>query len=297
MKLEFKDLFKSYDKKEVLKGLSFEVEGGRPLAFLGRNGAGKTTTIRILMDVIKKDSGSIILDGTEFKAKNFKIGYLPEERGMYQKVNILEQLIYFAELKGYDPETAKKSARELLERVGLSDYEKRKLEVLSKGNQQKVQISQALLGDPDIIIMDEPFSGLDPINSNLLKELILEKAVENKLTLFSSHQMGYVDEICKDIAVLSDGVCQVNDSIENVKRKLAGEKVFVIPYDFDLNEYVNLLDSKGYVGNVEKDRVVVDLENKNREQFMKDISELGPVVDSYGLYKPTLSDIFLKFAR
>lgn len=297
MKLEFRDLYKSYDKKEVLKGLSFQVESGRPMAFLGRNGAGKTTTIRILMDVIKKDGGEIFLDGTLFKAKNFKIGYLPEERGMYQKVNILEQLIYFAELKGYDPETAKKSARELLERVGLQDYEKRKLEVLSKGNQQKVQISQALLGDPDIVIMDEPFSGLDPINSNLLKELILEKAVDNKLTLFSSHQMGYVDEICKDIAVLSDGVCQVNDSIENVKRKLAGEKVFVVPYDFDLNEYVRLLEGKGYEGNIEKDKVVVDLENKNREQFMKDISELGPVVDSYGLYKPTLSDIFLKFAR
>lgn len=297
MKLEFKDLYKSYDKKEVLKGLSFHVESGRPMAFLGRNGAGKTTTIRILMDVIKKDGGEITLDGTPFKAKDYKIGYLPEERGMYQKVNILEQLIYFAELKGYDPETAKKSARELLERVGLSEYEKRKLEVLSKGNQQKVQISQALLGDPDIIIMDEPFSGLDPINSNLLKELILEKAGDNKLTLFSSHQMGYVDEICKDIAVLSNGVCQVNDSIENVKREMAGAKVFVVPYDFDLNEYCTLLEKIGYEGTIDKEKVVVDLKDKNREQFMKDISELGPVVDSYGLYKPTLSDIFLKYAR
>ena len=235
MILEFKNLYKSYDKKEVLKGLSFKAESGRPLAFLGRNGAGKTTTIRILMDVIKKDGGEITIDGTPFRAKDFKIGYLPEERGMYQKVNILEQLIYFAELKGYNPEVAKKSARELLERVGLADYEKRKLEVLSKGNQQKVQISQALLGNPDIIIMDEPFSGLDPINSNLLKELILEKAGDNKLTLFSSHQMGYVDEICKDIAVLSDGVCQVNDTIENVKRELAGNKVYVIPFETDLN--------------------------------------------------------------
>lgn len=297
MILEFKNLYKSYDKKEVLKGLSFKAESGRPLAFLGRNGAGKTTTIRILMDVIKKDGGEITIDGTPFRAKDFKIGYLPEERGMYQKVNILEQLIYFAELKGYNPEVAKKSARELLERVGLADYEKRKLEVLSKGNQQKVQISQALLGNPDIIIMDEPFSGLDPINSNLLKELILEKAGYNKLTLFSSHQMGYVDEICKDIAVLSDGVCQVNDTIENVKRELAGNKVYVIPFETDLNEYSEILSKMGYESTIEKERVVVDLTGKERENFLQDISKAGPVVDSYGLYKPTLSDIFLKYAR
>lgn len=297
MILEFKNLYKSYDKKEVLKGLSFKAESGRPLAFLGRNGAGKTTTIRILMDVIKKDGGEITIDGTPFRAKDFKIGYLPEERGMYQKVNILEQLIYFAELKGYNPEVAKKSARELLERVGLADYEKRKLEVLSKGNQQKVQISQALLGNPDIIIMDEPFSGLDPINSNLLKELILEKAGDNKLTLFSSHQMGYVDEICKDIAVLSDGVCQVNDTIEKVKRELAGNKVYVIPFETDLNEYSEILSKMGYESTIEKERVVVDLTGKERENFLQDISKAGPVVDSYGLYKPTLSDIFLKYAR
>lgn len=297
MILEFKNLYKSYDKKEVLKGLSFKAESGRPLAFLGRNGAGKTTTIRILMDVIKKDGGEITIDGTPFRAKDFKIGYLPEERGMYQKVNILEQLIYFAELKGYNPEVAKKSARELLERVGLADYEKRKLEVLSKGNQQKVQISQALLGNPDIIIMDEPFSGLDPINSNLLKELILEKAGDNKLALFSSHQMGYVDEICKDIAVLSDGVCQVNDTIENVKRELAGNKVYVIPFETDLNEYSEILSKMGYESTIEKERVVVDLTGKERENFLQDISKAGPVVDSYGLYKPTLSDIFLKYAR
>ena len=273
MILEFKDLYKSYDKKEVLKGLSFKAESGRPLAFLGRNGAGKTTTIRILMDVIKKDAGEITIDGAPFRAKDFKIGYLPEERGMYQKVNILEQLIYFAELKGYDPETAKKSARELLERVGLADYEKRKLEVLSKGNQQKVQISQALLGNPDIIIID------------------------NKLTLFSSHQMGYVDEICKDIAVLSGGVCQVNDTIENVKRELAGNKVYVIPFETDLNEYSEILSKMGYDSTIEKERVVVDLTGKERENFLQDISKAGPVVDSYGLYKPTLSDIFLKYAR
>ncbi len=277
MILEFKNLYKSYDKKEVLKGLSFKAESGRPLAFLGRNGAGKTTTIRILMDVIKKDGGEITIDGTPFRAKDFKIGYLPEERGMYQKVNILEQLIYFAELKGYNPEVAKKSARELLERVGLADYEKRKLEVLSKGNQQKVQISQA--------------------NSNLLKELILEKAGDNKLTLFSSHQMGYVDEICKDIAVLSDGVCRVNDTIENVKRELAGNKVYVIPFETDLNEYSEILSKMGYESTIEKERVVVDLTGKERENFLQDISKAGPVVDSYGLYKPTLSDIFLKYAR
>ncbi|MCI6609299.1 MAG: ATP-binding cassette domain-containing protein [Ezakiella sp.] len=297
MKLDFKDLRKAYADKEVLKGLSFQVESGNILAFLGKNGAGKTTTIRILMNVIKKDSGEITLDGVPFDRNNFRIGYLPEERGMYQKNKILDQLVYFGELKGYGKEEAKKSAKELLEKVGLAESMNKNLETLSKGNQQKVQIVEALMCEPDIIILDEPFSGLDPINSSILKELILEKSGKDKITLFSSHQMGYVDEICTDIAILTDGVCKVNDKIETIKRDMAKNKVFVIPFDFDLESYKNMLSEKNYKPEIKRDRIVVDLGNVKREEFLTDIAKLNVDVDSYGIYKPTIADIFMEYAR
>ncbi|MDD7761278.1 MAG: ATP-binding cassette domain-containing protein [Ezakiella sp.] len=297
MELVFHDLKKNYGKKEVLKGIDFKVESGRPLAFLGRNGAGKSTTIKVMMGVISRDGGEITLDGTPFSAKNFKIGYLPEERGMYQKVNILEQLIYFAELKGYNPEVAKRSSMDLLERVGLADYAKKKLEVLSKGNQQKVQIAQSLLGDPEIIIMDEPFSGLDPINSDLLKDLILERAVKDKLMFFSSHQMGYVDEICTDLAILNEGVVVVNESIDKLKRELAGNNVFITPFESSVEDLKSALEARDFDASLREDKVVVDLTNRTQDELMSELAGLNIKIDSYGVLKPTLSDIFINYAR
>lgn len=297
MELKLIDIDKSYGKNHVLKGISFDVQSGKPLAFLGRNGAGKSTTIKILMGVISKDGGKITLDGNDFSAKNFKIGYLPEERGMYQKVKILEQLIYFAELKGYSPHVAKKSALELLERVGLEDYAKKNLEVLSKGNQQKIQIAQSLIGDPDIIIMDEPFSGLDPINSNLLRDLILERAIKGKLMFFSSHQMGYVDEICEDIAILNGGQVVVNGSIDALKRKLAGNNVFLDLFEADNEKVKDELINFGFNASIKDEKIIVDLTDKSQNDLLNRVEELGLTIDSYGIFKPTLSDIFVEYAR
>lgn len=297
MELKLTDIEKSYGKNHVLKGINFSVHSGKPLAFLGRNGAGKSTTIKILMGVISKDAGNITIDGLDFSTKNFKIGYLPEERGMYQKVKILEQLIYFAELKGYSPHVAKKSAMELLERVGLQDYAKKKLEILSKGNQQKVQIAQSLIGDPDIIIMDEPFSGLDPINSNLLRDLILERAVKNKIMFFSSHQMGYVDEICEDIAILNQGEVVVNGSIDALKRKLAGNNVFLDLFEVDNEKVKDDLIASGFNASIKAEKIIVDLTDKTQSDLLKKVEEMGLTIDSYGIFKPTLSDIFVEYAR
>lgn len=297
MELKLIDIEKSYGKNHVLKGINFSVYSGKPLAFLGRNGAGKSTTIKILMGVISKDAGNITIDGLDFSTKNFKIGYLPEERGMYQKVKILEQLIYFAELKGYSPHVAKKSAMELLERVGLQDYAKKKLEILSKGNQQKVQIAQSLIGDPDIIIMDEPFSGLDPINSNLLRDLILERAVKNKIMFFSSHQMGYVDEICEDIAILNQGEVVVNGSIDALKRKLAGNNVFLDLFEVDNEKVKDDLIASGFNASIKAEKIIVDLTDKTQSDLLKKVEEMGLTIDSYGIFKPTLSDIFVEYAR
>lgn len=297
MELKLIDIDKSYGKNHVLHGISFNVESGRPLAFLGRNGAGKSTTIKILMGVISKDGGKITLNGEDFSAKNFKIGYLPEERGMYQKVKILEQLVYFAKLKGYDPHAAKKSALELLDRVGLEEYASKKLEVLSKGNQQKVQIAQSLIGDPEIIIMDEPFSGLDPINSNLLRDLILERAGKDKLMFFSSHQMGYVDEICDDLAILNGGRVVVNGSIEGLKRKMAGNNVYIDLLNVDNVGVARDLNEKGFVTSIKDEKIIVDLTDKNQAELLNAINEMGLKIDNYGIFKPTLSDIFVEYAR
>lgn len=297
MELKLIDIDKSYGKNHVLKGISFNVESGRPLAFLGRNGAGKSTTIKILMGVISKDGGKITLNGEDFSAKNFKIGYLPEERGMYQKVKILEQLVYFAKLKGYDPHAAKKSALELLNRVGLEEYANKKLEVLSKGNQQKVQIAQSLIGDPEIIIMDEPFSGLDPINSNLLRDLILERAGKDKLMFFSSHQMGYVDEICDDLAILNGGRVVVNGSIDGLKRKIAGNNVYIDLLNVDNVGVARDLNEKGFVTSIKDEKIIVDLTDKNQAELLNAINEMGLKIDNYGIFKPTLSDIFVEYAR
>jgi len=297
MELKLIDIDKSYGKNHVLHGISFNVESGRPLAFLGRNGAGKSTTIKIFMGVISKDGGKITLNGEDFSAKNFKIGYLPEERGMYQKVKILEQLVYFAKLKGYDPHAAKKSALELLDRVGLEEYANKKLEVLSKGNQQKVQIAQSLIGDPEIIIMDEPFSGLDPINSNLLRDLILERAGKDKLMFFSSHQMGYVDEICDDLAILNGGRVVVNGSIDGLKRKIAGNNVYIDLLNVDNVGVARDLNEKGFATSIKDEKIIVDLTDKNQAELLNAINEMGLKIDNYGIFKPTLSDIFVEYAR
>ena len=175
MKLEVKNLTKSFGEVEVLHGISFCLESGRAMGLLGRNGAGKTTTIRILMDVFKANSGTILMDGKPFCPKEYQIGYLPEERGLYPKKTVNEQLIYLAMLRGMSAKQAKENTKKWLARMGVLEYENRKLETLSKGNQQKVQLAQTLICDPDIVILDEPFSGLDPVNAQILKDVIKEQ--------------------------------------------------------------------------------------------------------------------------
>ena len=165
MKLEIKNLRKSFSGNEVLHGISFSVESGKALGLLGRNGAGKTTTIRILMDVFKCDSGEILFDGKPFIPRNHQIGYLPEERGLYPKKKVMDQIVYLATLRGISKKEAKENTKKWLTRLGIAEYENRKLDTLSKGNQQKVQLAQTLVCNPSIVILDEPFSGLDPVNT------------------------------------------------------------------------------------------------------------------------------------
>ena len=199
MKLELKDIRKSFGEKEILHGVSFAVESGRALGLLGRNGAGKTTTIRIIMDVFHANSGEIMLDGEIFRPTASQVGYLPEERGLYPKKKVRDQMVYLAMLRGMNKKQANESTVKWLDRLHVSEYIDRNLETLSKGNQQKVQLAATLVGEPQLVILDEPFSGLDPVNAQVLKDVIRELIREGRIVIFSSHQMSYVEEFCEDI--------------------------------------------------------------------------------------------------
>ncbi len=290
MKLELKDIYKSFGEKEILHGISFEVESGRAMGFLGRNGAGKTTAIRCLMDVFKPDSGQFLLDGKPFRARDHKIGYLPEERGLYAKEEILHQLTYFGQLRGMAKADARKNSQYWLGRVDLSEYENRKLEILSKGNQQKVQIIQALIHDPDIIILDEPFSGLDPVNSQVLKDIVREKIGENKLVVFSSHQMSYVEEFCDDIALIDFGNIVLRGDLREIRRKQGLGKLR-IRTEGDESD----LEALGLeVVTRDANGLVVQLpEHSSKRQILEQLLSRGHDVRMFADYEPSLTQIFI----
>lgn len=301
MKLEIRNLKKSFGDTEVLHGISFTVESGTALGLLGRNGAGKTTTIRILMDVFKGNGGIILLDGKPFDPRKHQIGYLPEERGLYPKKTVSEQLIYLGMLRGLGAKKAKESMKKWLERMGISEYEDRKLETFSKGNQQKVQLAQTLICNPDMIILDEPFSGLDPVNSQILKDVILEQIHEGKLVIFSSHQMSYVEEFCEEIAILNHGEVVLSGDLKEIKREFGKDRLVISSLEETPQELGRRLDDTFSdlleVEKIRKDSVIVrkkQPENKNRilERLIKQEVDL----EFFGMYEPSLNDIFVEKA-
>ena len=301
MKLIVEGLRKSFGETEVLHGVSLSVESGRALGLLGRNGAGKTTTIRILMDVFKSNSGTITIDGNPFVPKEYQIGYLPEERGLYPKKTVGEQLVYLAMLRGISAKQAKQQTKKWLARMGVAEYEERKLETLSKGNQQKVQLAQTLLCDPDIVILDEPFSGLDPVNAQILKDVIKEQIQDGKLVIFSSHQMSYVEEFCDDIAILNHGDVVLSGDLKEIKREFGRERLVLSSLGETAQElaehlekdFSDLLD----VEKVQKDRVIIRKKQEdNKAEILKRLIERGVDLEYFGLYEPSLNDIFVEKA-
>lgn len=227
MKLELKNIEKSFGEKKVLTGVSFTTEGGKAFGLLGRNGAGKTTSIRILMNVFPADCGEVLLDGRPLAYDQIGIGYLPEERGLYPKKIIADQLVYFAELKGMRHAAAVQSVDFWLGRLGMSESRNKRLDTLSKGNQQKIQLITALVHDPQIVILDEPFSGLDPVNAMLLKSVVKEQIAMGKIVLFSSHQMNYIKEFCDSIAILNKGVISLQGDLHAIKRNYPRNQLVV----------------------------------------------------------------------
>ena len=298
MKLEVKNIHKTFGETEVLHGISFSVNSGKALGLLGRNGAGKTTTIRILMDVFKCDKGDILLDGKPFNQKDYQIGYLPEERGLYPKKKVLEQIIYLAKLRGLSANEAKKNGRKWLEKLQVIEYENRVLETLSKGNQQKVQLAQTLACDPEIVILDEPFSGLDPVNSQILKDTVTELINSGKIVIFSSHQMNYVEEFCEDIAIINHGDVVLEGNLKEIKKQYGSNKLIISSSNYDLDNLKIKLekDFKDLViiENVKKENIVISLKaNKTKKDMLIALANSDIDVEKFGDYEPTLNDIFI----
>ena len=292
MLLELKNIDKSFGEKKVLKGVSFVAESGKAFGLLGRNGAGKTTSIRILMNVFPADAGEVLTDGKPIDYDKISLGYLPEERGLYPKKLIIDQLVYFAELKGMKRTDAVQSVDRCLKRLELYEYRNKRLDTLSKGNQQKVQLITALAHDPQIVILDEPFSGLDPVNAILLKDVVKEQIARGKIVLFSSHQMSYIEEFCDSIAILNAGKVVLHGDIREIKRNYLRDRLVVRTE----NPEQIKADFKDDCTVQEDGSLILRLASPNDKQTaMKHLAEKYDV-DEIKVFEPSLNDIFVEYA-
>ena len=292
MILELKNIEKSFGEKKVLTGVSFKAEGGKAFGLLGRNGAGKTTSIRILMDVFPANSGEVLIDGKPIDYSKVGIGYLPEERGLYPKKIIIDQLTYFAELKGMSRKEAVESIDYWLERLGMTEYRNKKLETLSKGNQQKIQLITALAHDPDIVILDEPFSGLDPVNAMLLKDVVKEQIAKGKIVLLSSHQMSYIEEFCDSIAILNNGVVALHGDLHDIKREYPRDRLVVRTESPDA--IINDFGSSCTV--MENGSLMLRLTDPSEKKATMIRLVENYDIDEVKVFEPSLNDIFVEYA-
>lgn len=292
MILELQNIEKYFGDNKVLTGISFKAEGGKAFGLLGRNGAGKTTSIRILMNVFPANKGEVLIDSKPIDYNEVRIGYLPEERGLYPKKIIIDQLTYFAELKGMNRKSAIKAIDNWLEILGMTEYRNRRLDTLSKGNQQKIQLITALAHDPDIIILDEPFSGLDPVNAMLLKNVVKEQINKGKIVLFSSHQMSHIEEFCDSIAILNKGKVAITGELHNIKRQYPRNKLVV-----RTENSAGLLSDFASQATLKDDgSVIITLSSPDEKKAV-----MSKLIDNYDIdevkvFEPSLNDIFVEYA-
>ena len=292
MILELQNIEKYFGDNKVLTGISFKAEGGKAFGLLGRNGAGKTTSIRILMNVFPANNGEVLIDGKPIDYDKVRIGYLPEERGLYPKKVIIDQLTYFAELKGMSKKSAIKAIDNWLEVLGMTEYRNKRLDTLSKGNQQKIQLITALAHDPDIIILDEPFSGLDPVNAMLLKNVVKEQIGKGKIVLFSSHQMSYIEEFCDSIAILNNGKVAITGELHNIKRAYPRNKLVV-----RTESSAAILSDFASKATLKDDgSIIIALSSPDEKK-----SVMSKLIDNYDVdevkvFEPSLNDIFVEYA-
>ncbi|MEI2319366.1 ABC transporter ATP-binding protein [Bacillus paramobilis] len=290
MSLEIRNLNKYFGDYQAVKNLNISLNGGQVLGLLGRNGAGKTTTIRMILGLLNQDNGEILWNGKKLSRQEVSIGYLPEERGLYPKMNIVDQLIYFGQLEGMTATAAKQSALKWIEKLGMKEYIKKKTEELSKGNQQKIQLIAAILHDPDLIILDEPFSGLDPVNAEMLQRVVLELVEQKKTMIFSSHRMDSVETFCNQVYIMKHGQVVVSGLLSDIKKSY-GFKYLKVQSDGNIGPLLKKM-SVDYTEDGEEYKVkVVDMQKAL--QLIQYIEKYEGI-RSVSISEPTLHQIFIE---
>ena len=292
MSLVLKNVSKSFVGKKAVDNISFSLTKPGVYGLLGTNGAGKTTTIRMLLGIIKKDSGEITWKGKTVDRKNVRFGYLPEERGVYPKKKIFDQLMYFAELKGINKEEAIKSINKWAKELKVEEYLQMPAEKLSKGNQQKIQFMTAIIHDPELVVLDEPFSGLDPVNTEILKNIIIDLIKNGKYVIMSAHQMATIEEFCSDILILNKGKTVLQGNLKEIKETYPANRV-EIDVKQDIKKYIKDFDLEIETETNNNYIIKISDEEKAHKLLNKLILD-GINVDKFEIKKPTLNDIFIK---
>jgi len=289
--VELDRISKAYDKKIAVQDLSLRIEPGTMFGLLGPNGAGKTSSIRMMIGVTLPDSGTVTLFGSPFTRKSLaRVGYLPEERGLYKKMKVIDQLVFFGRLHGLDAATANTRSRHWAGRLEIAEALDKKTEELSKGMQQKIQFIATLLHDPDLIIMDEPFSGLDPVNAILLQDTLIELKQKGKAILFSTHRMDQVEKLCDEISLVNRGTVVLSGTMRAVKSRYERNRV-VIEFEGDESflKHEAVAEYKNYSGHAE-----VKLKDGGDAQALLREAVGKARINKFELVEPSLEEIFIQ---
>ena len=292
MGLVLKNVSKTFVGKRAVDNISFELNKPGVFGLLGTNGAGKTTTIRMLLGIIKKDSGEITWNGKVVDRKSVNFGYLPEERGVYPKTKIYNQLMYFAELKGMKKEEADESIKNWAKKLKVEEYLDKPAEKLSKGNQQKIQFMTAVIHNPELLVLDEPFSGLDPVNTELLKNVIINLVKEGKYIIMSAHQMATIEEFCSDILILNKGKTVLKGNLKEIKDSYKANRIQV-ETDENIEKYIKNLGME--IENEKNYSYTIKIsDEKKAHELLKELIENEIIINKFEIMKPTLNDIFIE---
>ena len=292
MGLKIEKVSKYYGEKLAVDNISFEMNEPGVFGLLGTNGAGKTTTIRMILGIIKKDAGEITWNGQKVERKNVNFGYLPEERGVYPKTKIYNQLMYFAELKGMKKEEADEAIKNWAKKLKVEEYLDKPAEKLSKGNQQKIQFMTAIIHDPELVVLDEPFSGLDPVNTEILKNIIINLIKNGKYIIMSAHQMATIEEFCSDILILNKGKTVLQGNLKEIKEKYPANRV-EIDVKQDIKKYIEELNLEIETETNNNYIIKISDEEKAHKLLNKLVAD-GINIDKFEIKKPTLNDIFIE---
>lgn len=294
--IQIQNINKSFDDVQAVRDLSLSIEPGEVFGLLGSNGAGKTTTIRMLMGIIMPDSGSIsIFDENQFDKLQKRVGYLPEERGLYRKMKVGDVLSFFGELKGLRGQDLQTRIDKWLDRLELSEWKLKKMEELSRGMQQKVQFVSTILHDPDLVVLDEPFSGLDPVNANVLKDIILELKSQKKTILFSTHIMENAEKLCDRVCIVKKGQKLVDGSLKDIQAKF-GINTAVLSYSDGNIDFLKKMKSVEKVNDYGNYAEIQIQKNGDDQEILKE-SLKHVKVRHFEMKEPSLNEIFIQLVK